>query len=578
MTNKVELNRLTQVVHKEQAFLTALNENFLRLQQAINDTLSRSGVAPNEMEEVLDMNGKDIINVRVKSVEHPEYDHVVTKRDIIDLIESVEAAVTRLSSLVADAKTELALYAATNILPPAEQARDEAIAAKNAAKEYYDDTKALYDQLASLVQNLNALLAISEHLGDIVTVKENLSNINEVAAISEAITTCSNNIAAILAAPTYAEHAETWAEGSDADVAVLGGTHSAKRWAELSQADVAAEATARENADIGLQNQIDAIVASSDVRDIVGTYTDLQNYDTSTLGNNDIIKVLVDSTHNNATSYYKWIITGGVGAWSYIGSEGPYLTPGTAASTYVPLTRTINSKALSSDITLNASDVGAATAAQGAKADTALQNTATGTDSLTISGTASTNSYSVNIGPSSSAYINGTAVGNTARASGGGSAAFGKLSLASGNTSVALGAVAEATAQGAIMLGGGVNSEAQTFKVALRPSATQATDEASGLFKLLDSDGTIPAGRLPNAITSSQITIATTDWSGNTCTKSVSGVTATSDVFVSPEPVLANIKAYTEANVFCSAISAGTVTFTCETTPTDTLTVNIGVN
>lgn len=36
-----------------------------------------------------------------------------------------------------------------------------------------------------------------------------------------------------------------------------------------------------------------------------------------------------------------------------------YLTSATAAATYVPLTRTINSKALSADITLTAEDVGA---------------------------------------------------------------------------------------------------------------------------------------------------------------------------------------------------------------------------
>lgn len=86
------------------------------------------------------------------------------------------------------------------------------------------------------------------------------------------------------------------------------------------------EITNRENADIGLQGQIDAITSSSDVKDIVGTYTDLQNYDTSTLGNDDIIKVLQDSTHNDAMTYYRWVITGGVGAWSYIGQEGPYYT------------------------------------------------------------------------------------------------------------------------------------------------------------------------------------------------------------------------------------------------------------
>lgn len=81
-----------------------------------------------------------------------------------------------------------------------------------------------------------------------------------------------------------------------------------------------------DSVDVNLQQQIDAIVASSDVKDIVGTYAQLQAYDTTTLGNNDIIKVLVDSTHNDAMGYYRWIITEGVGAWSYIGSEGPYYT------------------------------------------------------------------------------------------------------------------------------------------------------------------------------------------------------------------------------------------------------------
>ena len=86
------------------------------------------------------------------------------------------------------------------------------------------------------------------------------------------------------------------------------------------------EISARENADTSLQNQIDAIVASSDVVDIVGTYQDLQNYDTSKLGDNDIIKVLDDSTHNNATSYFRWIKNSST--WQYIGSEGPYYTKG----------------------------------------------------------------------------------------------------------------------------------------------------------------------------------------------------------------------------------------------------------
>ena len=87
-----------------------------------------------------------------------------------------------------------------------------------------------------------------------------------------------------------------------------------------------------------LQTQIDAINASTDVRDVVGTYAELQNYDTSTLGNNDIVKVLSDSTQDNKTSYYRWVITNNVGAWVLIGSEGPYVTVAAANQTYAQKT------------------------------------------------------------------------------------------------------------------------------------------------------------------------------------------------------------------------------------------------
>lgn len=90
--------------------------------------------------------------------------------------------------------------------------------------------------------------------------------------------------------------------------------------------NIANEIIDRQNADNGLQTQIDAIVSKSDVVDVVGTYAELQAYDTSTLGNNDVVKVLDDSTHNDAQSYYRWVITGGVGAWVYIGSESETYT------------------------------------------------------------------------------------------------------------------------------------------------------------------------------------------------------------------------------------------------------------
>lgn len=88
--------------------------------------------------------------------------------------------------------------------------------------------------------------------------------------------------------------------------------------------DLSDEISNRQYADISLQSQIDAISASSDVRDIVGTYSELENYDTSTLGNNDIIKVLQDETQDGSTTYYRWNTS--TQTFTLIGGEGPYYT------------------------------------------------------------------------------------------------------------------------------------------------------------------------------------------------------------------------------------------------------------
>ena len=85
---------------------------------------------------------------------------------------------------------------------------------------------------------------------------------------------------------------------------------------------IEAEAGARSDADLEIWQEINTIEASSDVVDVVGTYADLQNYDTSTLHNNDLIKVLSDSTHDDAITYYRW----NGSAFTYVGAEGPYYT------------------------------------------------------------------------------------------------------------------------------------------------------------------------------------------------------------------------------------------------------------
>jgi hypothetical protein len=170
---------------------------------------------------------------------------------------------------------------------------------------------------------------------------------NDNAAVKQAAVDASASAAAASASAASADAitAKQYAIGVPSEPS----GYSAKYWAEQTasslsglQSDVTAikavipsDATASnkltdksyvDTADNGLQSQIDAITAASDVTDIVGTYAALQSYDTSTLPPNSIIKVLQDESHNNETTYYRWVITGGVGAWSLIGEEGPYYT------------------------------------------------------------------------------------------------------------------------------------------------------------------------------------------------------------------------------------------------------------
>lgn len=120
---------------------------------------------------------------------------------------------------------------------------------------------------------------------------------------------------------------------------------------------IATEAETRDAADLDLQEQIDAISSASDVVDVVGTYAELQAYDTSKLSDNDIVKVLTDETHDDAISYYRWSDT--TNAFTYIGSQGPFYTKSETDATFVPQTRTINGKGLNSDVVLTAADVNA---------------------------------------------------------------------------------------------------------------------------------------------------------------------------------------------------------------------------
>lgn len=75
-----------------------------------------------------------------------------------------------------------------------------------------------------------------------------------------------------------------------------------------------------------VEDEVEEMKNNPDVVDIVGTYADLQNYDTSTLTDKDVIRVLVDEQHDGQSTYYRWDEQSST--WTYIGAVGDYYTKG----------------------------------------------------------------------------------------------------------------------------------------------------------------------------------------------------------------------------------------------------------
>jgi hypothetical protein len=117
-------------------------------------------------------------------------------------------------------------------------------------------------------------------------------------------------------------------------------------------------------------------------------------------------------------------------------------------------------------------------------------------------------------------------------------------------------------------------SGGQTVEEAL--AGKQAKINTSGLLKGT-GNGLVSAAvhgvdyQLP--VTSVQVTLPAAGWQNNAQTAAVSGVTADSAVVVSPAP--SSFEGYNEAECRATAQGAGTITFSCGSTPSGALTVNV---
>lgn len=112
-------------------------------------------------------------------------------------------------------------------------------------------------------------------------------------------------------------------------------------------------------------------------------------------------------------------------------------------------------------------------------------------------------------------------------------------------------------------------------------NCVKATSSSLGLVKpdnstiTIAADGTISSSSSGGGMTGTPVTvsIAATEWSGNTCTKSVIGVTSSNTVIVSFAPE--NKTEWTKADIYCSAQGPNTLTFTCTNTPIATISANV---
>lgn len=69
------------------------------------------------------------------------------------------------------------------------------------------------------------------------------------------------------------------------------------------------------------------------------------------------------------------------------------------------------------------------------------------------------------------------------------------------------------------------------------------------------------------------VALASASWSNNEITVSATWVTASNTVIVSPDP--SSITDYTDAKIYCSAQGTDSLTFTCDTEPSNDIDVNV---
>lgn len=122
----------------------------------------------------------------------------------------------------------------------------------------------------------------------------------------------------------------------------------------------------------------------------------------------------------------------------------------------------------------------------------------------------------------------------------------------------------------------GMGSDA--LPAAARALANEKQDKLTGTAGQLvgfdvSGNATPVAAPMPKA---HKVTLSASGWAGNSQTVTVQGVVADETAqFIQPMPAIASQAAYMAAGIYCSGQAANSLTFTCQTAPTENITVYV---
>lgn len=185
--------QITQLSANEQAAIDNINKNFQDIQEAIADTVSRSGNVPTHMTADFDLNGKRIINTSA-----PKTDNDFVRRvDVLGDISTVQSLVNATTN--AAAQTLQAAQEVQEIIQDRNVglvADDLALGDDSKIKQVAEN-KDNIDLVASLDDDIEAVAALKDDIPVVVQAAEDIDKVEDIAEDITAVASNASNITAV---------------------------------------------------------------------------------------------------------------------------------------------------------------------------------------------------------------------------------------------------------------------------------------------------------------------------------------------------------------------------------------------